>query len=71
MIRKTTTIEEIIEQVPGAISYLMEQNIRCIRCGEPIWGTLEEAARGKGYQDMHIEIFVDGLNKLLAAENHA
>jgi len=71
MIRKTTTIEEIIEQVPGAISYLMEQNIRCIRCGEPIWGTLEEAAREKGYQDMQIEIFVDGLNKLLAAENPA
>jgi hypothetical protein len=68
MIRKTATIEEIIEKVPGAISYLMDQNIRCIRCGEPIWGTLEEAAKEKGYADMQIDVFVGELNKLLTEE---
>ena len=62
MIDKKTTIEDLIEQVPGAISYLMDQKIRCIRCGEPIWGTLEEAAKEKNYTDEQIDVFVEELN---------
>ncbi len=68
MIDKTITIEELIEEVPGAVTYLMAQHIRCIRCGEPIWGTLEEAAREKGYDDTRIQQFVDELNKLKSGE---
>ncbi|RMH66494.1 MAG: DUF1858 domain-containing protein [Calditrichaeota bacterium] len=64
MITKETTIEELVEEVPGAVTYLMEQHIRCIRCGEPIWGTLEEAAREKGYDDVRIQKFVDDLNAM-------
>ncbi len=64
MIDKNTTIEDLVEQIPGAITYLMEQHIRCIRCGEPIWGTLEEAAREKGYDDERINAFVKDLNAL-------
>lgn len=64
MITKETTIEELIEQVPGAITYLMDQHIRCIRCGEPIWGTLEEAAKEKNYTDEQIVKFVEDLNNL-------
>ena len=47
VVTKDTTIEELVESVPGAVKYLMEQGIRCIICGEPIWGTLEEAAEEK------------------------
>ena len=65
MINKETSIEDLIEQVPGAISYLMDQKIRCIRCGEPIWGTLEEAAKEKNYTDDQIDVFVEELNNLL------
>ncbi|MCB0283196.1 MAG: DUF1858 domain-containing protein [Calditrichaeota bacterium] len=65
MINKTITIEELIEEVPGAISYLMEQKIRCIRCGEPIWGTLEQAASEKGYSDADIDRFVAELNRMM------
>ncbi len=68
MIDKNITIEELVEEVPGAVTYLMEQHIRCIRCGEPIWGTLEEAAREKGYDDDRIQQFVDDLNKLKSGE---
>jgi len=64
MIDKNTTIEDLVEQIPGAITYLMEQHIRCIRCGEPIWGTLEEAAKEKGYDDARINGFVKDLNAL-------
>jgi len=64
LINKETTIEDLIEKVSGAISYLMDQKIRCIRCGEPIWGTLEEAAKEKNYTDDQIKVFVEELNKL-------
>lgn len=65
MINKNISIEDLIEEVPGAISYLMEQKIRCIRCGEPIWGTLEQAAVEKGYSDDDIERFVSELNRMI------
>lgn len=68
MITKETTIEELVEKVPGAIKYLMEQGIRCIICGEPIWGTLQEAAKEKGFDDTAIERFAIDLNKI-AMEN--
>lgn len=58
------TIEELVEILPEAISYLSKKEIRCIRCGEPIWGTLEEAARQKGFGDEEIRQFVQDLNEL-------
>ncbi len=64
MITKETTIEELVENVTGAVKYLMEQGIRCIICGEPIWGTLEEAAKEKGFDDQQIEVFVQDLIKI-------
>ena len=59
-----TTIEELVEAKPASVDYLMKHGIRCIRCGEPIWGTLEEAAREKGFGDEEIEKFVRDLNAL-------
>ena len=64
MITKDTTIEELVNDVPGAVKYLMEQGIRCIVCGEPIWGTLEEAAEEKGFNAEQIEKFVKDLNEI-------
>ena len=64
MITKDTTIEELVNNVPGAVKYLMEKGIRCIVCGEPIWGTLEEAAEEKGVGPDEIEQFVKDLNEI-------
>lgn len=63
-ITKDITIEDLIEEKPVAIDYLKEKGIRCIRCGEPIWGTLEEAAEEKGFSADDIEGFVKDLNNL-------
>lgn len=63
MINADTFIEDIVK-VPGAVRYLREQNIRCLQCGEPIWGTLGDAAREKGYGDADIERFVAELNRI-------
>jgi len=63
-IDKDISIEELVETVPGSIQYLMQQGIKCIACGEPIWGTLEEAAKEKGFNDSDIEGFVKDINRL-------
>ncbi len=64
MIDKTITIEDLTETISGSVRYLMEQGIKCIACGEPIWGTLEEAAKEKGFNDEDIKKFVSDLNNL-------
>ena len=63
-ITKDIEIEDLIEQVPAAVNYLSKKGIRCIMCGEPIWGTLEEAAKEKGFSDEEIEVFVREINEL-------
>jgi methionine synthase II (cobalamin-independent) len=63
-ITREISIEELVEKVPGSIRYLSENGIRCIVCGEPIWGTLEEASKEKGYDDEKIHQFVRDLNQL-------
>jgi hybrid cluster-associated redox disulfide protein len=64
-ITKDTSIEELVQIAPDSVRYLMDEGIRCIRCGEPIWGTLESAAREKGFDDAAIERFVRDLNRML------
>ncbi len=63
-VTKDIEIEELVERVPASVSYLSKKGIRCIMCGEPIWGTLEEAAREKGFSDEEIEVFVREINEL-------
>ena len=64
IIDKKISIEELVEILPASVSYLSRQGIKCIACGEPIWGTLEEAALEKGFGKNEIEGFVKDLNEL-------
>ncbi len=64
MITGNITIEELVERIPDSVSYLMENGIRCIVCGEPIWDTLENAAREKGFSEVQIDRIVEELNQL-------
>ncbi len=66
-ISKEILIEELVDNYAFSVRYLMEKGIRCIMCGEPIWGTLEEAAKVKNFDDAAIQQFVDEMKKL--AEN--
>ncbi len=61
-IKKDISIEELVTYFPESVKYLMDKGIKCIACGEPIWGTLEEAAIEKGFQESDIELFVDELS---------
>ena len=64
VIDKNISIENLVDNYPFSVRYLMEKKIRCIMCGEPIWGTLEEAAKEKNFNDSDIEGFVNELNQL-------
>lgn len=70
-VEKDITIEELVEMVPVSVKYLMNEGIKCIACGEPIWGTLEEAALEKGFDENDIYRFVEELNKLSMDESNS
>jgi len=63
-ISKAIEIEDLITNFPFSVKYLFDKGIKCIACGEPIWGSLEEAALEKGYNQEQIDGFVDELNKM-------
>lgn len=63
-INKESTIEDIVNYSAEAVLYLSRKGIKCIACGEPIWGTLEEAAEEKGFSQEEIEGFVRDLASL-------
>jgi len=65
MITPAILIEDLVSRHPQSVRYLLQQGIRCIACGDPIWGTLEGAARDRGFTDKEIERFVDELNLLM------
>lgn len=64
VINKQTSIEDLINIKDDAVAYLMKKGIRCLRCGEPIWGTLESASKEKGFSDKDIDKFVEEINQL-------
>ncbi len=66
MIEKNISIEELVTILPESVSYLMRQGIKCLACGDPIWGTLESASKEKGFNEQEIEKFVKDLNNLKA-----
>lgn len=65
VITKETEIEDLVNLLPESVVYLREKGIRCLRCGEPIWGSLENAAKEKGFNDSQIDVFVKELNEML------
>jgi methionine synthase II (cobalamin-independent) len=67
-IEKTILVEDLVKVLPKSVSYLMTKNIKCLACGEPMWGTLEEAAKKKGFSDEEIDKVVEELNQLAAAD---
>jgi hypothetical protein len=69
MIDKDILIEDLVSKVPKSVGYLMKKNIKCLACGEPIWGTLEDAAKEKGFSDEEVGVFVNDLNELAAETN--
>lgn len=66
LVKKDIAIEELVNRFPGTIQFLSEHGIRCIRCGEPVWGTLEEAALEKGFTKEEISEILILLNEFIS-----
>lgn len=56
-------VEDIVRDWPDTVGYLMERDIICIRCGAPVWGTLNELLESRGVKDR--EEFISGMNSFL------
>lgn len=69
MITKEIEIEDLVTTYPFSVRYLSQKGIRCIACGEPIWGTLEEAAKEKGFDDEQIDTFLSEMNEIAKKDN--
>ncbi|HHS14444.1 MAG TPA: DUF1858 domain-containing protein [bacterium] len=63
MITRRTLIEDIVNKHPSLVRPLREYGIVCIRCGEPVWGTLEQVAAEKGIED--IDGIIESMNRSL------
>ena len=61
-VTKETTIEEILEKFPDTVNIFMNYGIPCLVCGEPLWGTVEEAAEK---YDVELENLLEKLNKTM------
>ena len=54
-------VEDALRLHPRLAALLRERGVVCLRCGEPVWGTLGETIAGKGLP-------VDALLRELEAE---
>lgn len=68
VITRNVLIEDLINDYSFSVRFLMENGIRCIRCGEPIWGTLEEAAKEKDFSDEALDAFIEEMKKMAVDE---
>jgi methionine synthase II (cobalamin-independent) len=68
-ISKNITIEQLITEYAQSVRFLMDTGIKCLACGEPVWGTLESNAKEKGFSDAEIDNIVQSLNSVLAQKS--
>lgn len=64
-INSDTSIDEILQIIPQSADYLKEQGVKCLHCGKPVKGTLEKAAKKKGFGNSDIEKFVNDINSMI------
>lgn len=62
MIDAKIDIEDMIDQYPGAVKWLIAHDLPCVVCGEPFWGTLAELCKQKGWDDGRIQALVEEFN---------
>ncbi|MDD3802999.1 MAG: DUF1858 domain-containing protein [bacterium] len=66
-ITKDMYVEDIVRDWPSSVAYLMERDIICIKCGAPVWGTLEELLSSRNVRD--IDEFISAMNLFLASQS--
>jgi hypothetical protein len=64
-----TSIEDLVIKFPEAVGFLTRKGIRCIRCGEPVWGLLGSFLSEEGVADP--QKLVNELNIFLREKNRS
>ena len=62
MIARDANVEELVNAYQGLVGLLIQEGLPCVICGEPFWGSLEDLALQKGWDDDRIDKLVDRLN---------
>jgi hypothetical protein len=65
-ISKDDEIEFIFKNIPDSLLYLMKKGVCGLNCGQPVWGTLANAAKERGFSAVEIDMIVDDLNSLIS-----
>ncbi len=65
VVNRDTSIEELVSRYPRSVRFLLEHGVKCLACGEPIWGTVASSAREKGFSEEEIDTLVEQLNVYL------
>lgn len=63
-ITEDTYIEELLQSRPEVQRLLLDEGVRCVCCGEPVWSNLGELLRGHGKNDKDIKRLVKRINEL-------
>lgn len=63
-----TDIEDLIKKFPESVKFLTGKGIRCIRCGEPFWGSLGDLLEEEGIDDP--QGLVDELNQYIGKKRN-
>jgi len=67
LVKLDMSIEDLIVKYPEAVGFLTRKGIRCIRCGEPVWGLLGSFLSEEGVADP--QELVNELNIFLEEES--
>lgn len=64
-VTKDILIEQLIKAHPQAVGFLITEGLPCVVCGDPFWGTLEDLARQKGWDNNQLVELIQRLNTVL------
>ena len=59
-------VEDLVQEYPQAVGFLTERGIRCLMCGEPFWGRLNELTEDVGGDPERFQSILAELNEFLS-----
>lgn len=63
-VNRQSRVEELVEANREVVRFLIMEGLPCVICGEPFWGTLEELAQQKRWDDARIDQLVEKMKGL-------
>jgi len=58
-IKRGILIEDMVEEFPQTVQFMIGKGLPCFVCGEPTLGTFEEMARRHGKTELEIDTLIE------------